>query len=166
MGGRTKAKQADALARLDAGNSQAAEADDSGTEQRSSIQIVKRTGQREDEIRTSENIFRISAGDGVAGEGRRVAEILLSSFAEGAGAVCAAEPADTDARAEWNFFSVATDNFADDLMAGNHARLSGSKFSFDDMQICAAHTAGTHSKKDMSGLELRICDVSDSQRVP
>ena len=50
-------------------------------------------------------------------------------------------------------------------MAGNYARLPRRKFSFHDMQIGSANAAGTNSKKNMAGLELRICDVSDLQRA-
>src|ERR1700676_5105423 len=125
MRGRTEAKQSDALARLDAGNAQAAEADDSGAEERGGVQIVECSRQRKDKVGAGQCIFRVSAGDAVSGERGRVAEVLRASFAIGASAIRPAEPANAGARAEWDFLCGAADYFTDNLMAWDHARLLG-----------------------------------------
>lgn len=164
MRGRTEAKQADALARLDTGDPQAAEADDASAKERSGVQIVERCGQRENKVSPGNCVLRIPSRDGVPGESGRVAEIFQTSLAVGASTVGSAEPGNADARAAGNFFRGAADNFTDDLMAWNHARLLGRQVAFDDMQIGAANTTGTHSQENMSDVELRSCDVGDLQR--
>src|SRR5271157_2503796 len=50
MRGCTEPKQSDALAEFDSRHTQAAEANDSGTEKRGGVQIVKRCGQRKNEV--------------------------------------------------------------------------------------------------------------------
>jgi hypothetical protein len=50
-------------------------------------------------------------------------------------------------------------------MAGNHVAMFWGQLAFDDVEIGAAHAAGAHSQKNISGFELRVSDVSDSQRA-
>jgi len=63
MGRSPEAKQSGALSRFDASDAKTAEADDACTQERSGVQIVEQSGQREDEVSASENVFRISASD-------------------------------------------------------------------------------------------------------
>src|SRR5580704_3143616 len=100
MRGSTKAEQSNAFAELDAGNTQAAEANDSRAEQRGGVQVVERRGQREDKVSASEGVLRVSARDGIASEGGPVAQILHAPFAVRAGAIGPAEPRHADARAQ------------------------------------------------------------------
>src|SRR5579872_185780 len=76
MRGRAEAKQSHALALLHSSHTQAAKSDDASTKQRRGVQIVKSLMQRKNKIGASECVFRVATCDGVAGERRRVAEIL------------------------------------------------------------------------------------------
>jgi hypothetical protein len=77
-------------------------------------------------------------------------------------AIRPAEPANTDARAEWDILRGAADYFTDNLVAWDHARLFGWQIAFDDVQIGTANSAGAHSQENVSVPELRIWNVSDS----
>ena len=62
------------------------------------------------------------------------------------------------------FSARAAGNFTDNLVARNHFVLFRRQFSFDNVKIGAADATGTHPKQNVSSLDLRICDLSDSQR--
>jgi hypothetical protein len=55
------------------------------------------------------------------------------------------------------------DDFADDLMAGDDARVQRRKIALDDVQIGAADAAGDHLEKDLAWLWLRARDVFDGK---
>jgi len=95
----SKTEEADALARLGAGDADASEADHSGAEERRDVSVRERWGKRVDEVGSGCGVLGIASVDGVAGEGDVVAEVFFSAAAEGAGAVGASDPGDSDAGA-------------------------------------------------------------------
>src|SRR5215469_4536730 len=97
MGGGTEAKQPHAFSLFYSRHSQRPEADDSGTQQRRRVEIIELSGNRKAEIGPGERVLGITAVDGVAGECRRITQVLHFAAAVGAGAVGAADPGDTDA---------------------------------------------------------------------
>ncbi len=111
-GGGSEAEEADALAGLSSRDSQAAEADDAGAEQRCGVDVVERVGKGVGEVGANEGVLGVASVGGVAGEGGVVAEVLFAAKAERAGAVGAADPGDADAGS----FVGAVGDFADDLV--------------------------------------------------
>src|SRR4051812_6188304 len=99
-GGGTEAEETDTLARLNGGDPQTAEADDTGAEQRSSMGAVETGWKRVCEVGADESVFGVAAIDGVSGEGGAVAEVLGSAKAVGTGAVGSSYPRDADSRAK------------------------------------------------------------------
>ncbi len=87
-----ESEEAHAIARLDAGDAQAAEADNAGAQQGGGMQIVKTRGQGEHEIRSCQGKLGEPAIDRVAREGGRIAEVFESPGAVRAGSVDAADP--------------------------------------------------------------------------
>ena len=152
-GGAAEAEEADALARLRAGDAQAAEADDAGAEQRRDVVRVEAGRQRVAEVGADEGELGVAAVDGVAGEGGVVAEVLHGVGAEPAGAVDAAHPGDADARAEGELGRGAFDDLADDLVAGDEAGLERRKVALGDVQVGAADAAGDDAEQDVAGGE-------------
>src|ERR1700693_5185919 len=100
MRGRAKTEESNAVARFDSSYSQAAEADDPGAEQRGRVQVVQLCGELEYKIAARRGILRIAAVHWVSGERRSIAKIFEPASAVGAGSVDAANPGNTDARAE------------------------------------------------------------------
>src|SRR5579859_1262230 len=97
MRGSAETKESNAVARLDVGYAQAAESDNARAEQWGRMQIVEHIRKRKNKVRASEGVFRVSAGNGVAGKGWRVAEILHALLAVGTGIISSPEPGDADA---------------------------------------------------------------------
>ena len=120
-----------------------------------------RQGDRE--ISAHGHIFRITAVYGVAGECGCVAEVLHAVRAEPAIAIDAAHPGDTNASSDGQIGGSAFCHFADNLMAGNNARLDGREIAFDDVEIGAANAAGKDFEQDVSGLGLRPRDILDRE---
>jgi hypothetical protein len=151
MRGGAEAEEADALAVLDAGDAKAAEADDSGAQQRSGMERVECGGDGKYEIGAREGVFGVASVDGVASESGGVAEVFLAAKAVGAGAVGSAEPGDADAGSGWCLVGqecpthtgvAGFDYLADDLVAGGDSRVKRREFAFGDVEIGAADSAG------------------------
>jgi hypothetical protein len=87
-----KAEEADAVAGLDLGYAESAEADDAGAEEWGDVGVVEGVGEREDEVGAFEGVLGLASVDGVAGEGGVVAEVFFVVSAEAAGAVGASDP--------------------------------------------------------------------------
>jgi len=148
-GGGTEAEEADAVARLCVGDAEAAEADDSGAEERCYVGVVEGVGERVHEVGADEGVFGVAAVDGVAGEGGVVAEILFVVSAEAAGAVGAADPGDADASVWGEFGGGAFDDFADDLVAEGEGLVDEGKVAFEDVEVGAADSAGEDAEEDV-----------------
>jgi hypothetical protein len=148
MRGSTESEEAYALAFFNAGDAEAAEADDTSAEKWSGVERVEGGGYREHKIGASEGVFRVASVDGVAGEGRGVAEIFFATAAIGAGTVGAAQPGNADAGAgrclvgQERPTHTSLADFAYDLMAGDDSFAVGSEFAFCDVEVGAADSAG------------------------
>jgi hypothetical protein len=133
--------------------------------------VVEGVGQRVDEVGTDEDVFGVAAVDGVAGEGGVVAEVFFVAEAEGAGAVCAADPGDAHAGACGEFGGCAFDDFAYDLVAEDEGLVDEREIAFEDVEVGATDSAGEDAEEDVIGgegwrgdffeLEGRVCDVED-----
>ena len=105
----------------------------------------------------------IAAVDRVAGEDGAVAEVLHVVAAEPAIAVDAADPRNAYARAGGEGCGCAFHHFADDLMAGNDARVQGRKVALDDVEIGAADAAGDDLEQNFAGLRIGMGDFFDGK---
>ncbi len=164
--GRAEPVEAEAPALLDAGETQAAEADNAGAEQRGRVLIGEAIGNGVDEIFGCDDIFGVAAIDGVAGEFRMVAEILGARAAIAADAVGAMQPGNSNARAKREASSAGTEllDHADDLVPWNDGRLARRQFAFDDVQVGAANAAEAHADENLAIRRLRHRDVGELQR--
>jgi len=149
-GGGAEAEETDAFSGLSAGDAEAAEADDAGAEKRSDVCVAEGFGERVGEVGADEDVFGVASIDGVAGEGGVVAEILFVAEAEGAGAVGASDPGDTDAHADGAFGCSSADNLADDLVAGDEGLMHEAEVALEDVEVGAADTAGEDAEHDLS----------------
>ena len=166
MGGGTEAKEADAVARLDSGDTQAAKADDSGAQQRRGVQIVERIGQWKHEVGARGGELGISAIDRIAGKGGRIAKILPASRAIRAGAVDSADPGHSDPGPERQILVCAIHNLADDLMAGDQRVAQRRQFAGHDVQVRATNAAGSHAKQNVARLRFRLRYFFEVQDFP
>src|SRR5580658_1685227 len=155
-------EETDAFARLDACDAQAAESDDAGTEQRSYVDVVQAAGQRVCEVRARQSVFGVTAIHRVAGKNWPVAQIFHFVAAIPAIAVYSAHPGNPHARGDRRFRAFASDDFADNLMAGNQLRPERGQVALHDVQIGATHATREHAQKQMSGDKLRAWDISDN----
>src|SRR5215469_13383817 len=130
-------KKSDALAMFDAGNTQAAEADDARTKKGRSLQIVECRRKRKDKVRARDGIFPVPAGHRVARERWRIAEVFHSFPAILAATSGTADPGDADTRAQRKFRCCSVDNFADNLVAGSNPLLTNWQFALHDVQVGA-----------------------------
>jgi hypothetical protein len=104
-----------------------------------------------------DDVLRVAAVHGVAGEFRTVAEILRPGAAVLAGFIGLVKPGDADASTDGKAPRILTlllDN-PHDLVTRNHRRLARRQFAFDYMQIGAAHTASMHTRKHFVVARLR-----------
>jgi hypothetical protein len=119
MRGSPEAEKAYALAALNSRNSQAAEADNSGTQQRRSTQVVQLFVQWINKIVARNGILGVAAIDAIAGENGRIAKILTAAPAVGTTSIYAAHPRNSDASAQWQLIRGPIFNGTDNLVPGN-----------------------------------------------
>jgi hypothetical protein len=139
---------------LNAGDTQAAVADDAGAEEWSDLGGGHVGRERKGEVCADRCVLGITAVDGVSGKDRAVAEVLHRMAAIPAIAIDAADPGDAGAGAEREFWSGSVDDFADDLVAGDDAGMDWRKVAFNDVQVSAADSAGEDFEENMAGLRL------------
>ena len=96
-----------------------------------------------------------------------VAEIFHSVATEFASLVGAVEPGDSDACAHAQAACAVAEllDNADDLMAGNHGRLSRRQFAFDHVQIGAANAATIDAHQHFAFPRLRNGDIGEFERI-
>jgi hypothetical protein len=143
-------EEADPFSRLDAGDTQATESDDTGTQERSDVGVVEGGWKGEGKVGTDQGVLCVAPVDGVAGEDGIVAEILFAAAAEGAGAVGAADPGDADAHPRGAVSGRTCDDLADNLMAGDEGPVDEGEIAFEDMEIGAAYSAGEDTEEEMA----------------
>jgi hypothetical protein len=168
MGRSTETKQSDAIARLDAGHTQAAKTNNARAQQRGSVQIVELIGKRKSEIGANGRIFRVPAVRAIPSKGGRIAEILQAKLTIPARAVDSANPGNAHPCADSEFLGSAgrmsAYYFADNLMSRDYSRATGWQFAFDDMQISAADSTGTHPQENLTGLRFRPRHLANPKR--
>jgi len=101
MGGGAKSVETQLASGFDPGKAQAAEADNSGTEQRSSLLVAKFAWDGVDKVLWSNNVLRVAAVDGIARERGMVAKIFGPSAAVLASAVGVVQPGNAYPLADW-----------------------------------------------------------------
>src|SRR6266481_6924731 len=165
--GCAKAVQREAPAFFDTRNSQAAEADDSGTEKWSGLFIVKVFWNLIYKLFPRHGVLRISAIDGVPGELRMVAKIFHSGAAVFARLIRAVKPGNSHPRASAKtpgLFATFLDD-ANHLVPRDHRRFSRWQFAFDYVQISATDAAKMHADQHFALSRLRHGNVGKFQRV-
>jgi len=177
MRGGAEPEEADALAFFDAGDAEAAKADDSGAQERSGVEIIEGGGDWKDKIGASQRVFGVASVDCVAGKGWRVAKVLFATPAVRASAIGAAEPGNPDAgwcrasldRADEGvrpYVGIAYfDYLADDLVAGDDSRVERREFAFHDVEVGAADSAGEDAEQDVAGVGRGRGNIFDSKRM-
>jgi hypothetical protein len=164
-GGGSEAEESDALARLGAGDAEAAEADDAGAEERGDVGVTGFGGQREDEVSADEGVFGVATVDGVAGEGGIVAEVFFVAETEGTGAVGAADPGNAYAGVCGEFGGGAFYYFADDLVAEDEGMVDEGDVAFVDVEVGAADSAGEDAEEGAAFGDGGDGDVFDVERL-
>ena len=154
---RAEAEHAYSFARFHSSDAQAAESDDPGTQQWRGVQVVQGVRKGIDEVGASQRVFGIPSVNRVAGEHRRVAEILHASNAIRARSVDASQPG--------NAYASARRELADDLMARNQWTAQGRKFALRDVQIRPADPARTDAQQHITGLDGRFGDFFYNQWI-
>src|SRR6266851_2363409 len=162
-GGGAEAEESDAFTRFHAGDTQAAEADDAGAEERGYVGVVQTGGQGVGEVGADQSVLGVATIDGVAGEGGVVAEVLGSAKAVGAGTIGASYPGDAYSRAMGELRGCALDHLADDLMAGDQGFVNQGKIAFEDVQVGTADSAGKHTEQEVPRDEAWAWDFFDAQ---
>jgi hypothetical protein len=146
-GGGSEAEEADALAGLCACYAKAAEADDSGAEERGYVGVVEGVGERVDEVGADEGVLGVASVDGVAGEDGIVAEVFFVADAEGTGAVGATDPGDAYACAERRWGSDRkVGGSAGEGFDGNASALGG--------KVYVANGVAMYVAEDWSGVGM------------
>ncbi len=103
----------------------------------------------------------VPAIDRVAGECRRVAEILRAAAAVGTRAVGAADPRDSHPRADRKGGSGAGGDLAHNLVSGNQRAEARRQLAFHDVEVGAADAAGAHANHNLVGRGFRTRHLAD-----
>ena len=150
VGGGAEAPDAEAAGV--AGHAQGAQADQAGAQQRGGLGVVVAVGQGEAVGGVGDGELGVAAVQRVAGEARRVAQVLAAGAAVGAGAAGVAEPGDADAPAdgERGGAGAAGQHLAHDLVAGDQGQLGMRQLAVDDVQVGAADRAGLDPHQDLA----------------
>src|SRR5260370_22868441 len=124
MGGCAKSVEAQLASRFDPGKAQAAEADNSGTEQRSGLLVAKFAWDGVDKVLWSNNVLRVAAVDGIAGERGMVANIFGPSAAVLTTAIGWGQPSNAYSCADEKARCAGSQRFdqTDDLVSRNYRR--------------------------------------------
>jgi hypothetical protein len=102
-------------------------------------------------------VRRVAAIAGVAGEGRRVAQILPPRSAKRADAAGGAEPRHANARADRDAGHASADrgDATDNLVPGHDREFGIGKLAVDHVQIGAADAAGRNLDQNLACRRLR-----------
>jgi len=185
MSGGAEAEKPDALALFDTCHAERAESDDASAEQRSGMEIVQLRRNRKTKVGTGERVFGIASVHGIAGKRREVAQVFHIAATVGAGAVDAAEPGNTDAatfryvagqilissrRAAFSLdrqaacptrSNLSGNDFADDLVSRDDARIARRQFTLYDVQVGAADAASEDTQQNVVRFWGRSWNVFD-----
>src|ERR1700694_386866 len=103
-----------------------------------------------------------------AGVARLRTQILFPPDTELAASAGVPKPCDTDPVTDLEIaigIRTRCDDLADGLVSRRHPRLVDRQVTLCDVQIGAAHTAGVHGDKKLTGTGARHSDVDAFQRV-
>ena len=129
--------------------------------------VAVAVGEREAEGGVGDGELGVAAVQRVAGEARRVAQVLPARAAVGAGPAGVAEPRDADAATGrergWRPTPQAID-LAHDLVAGDQRQLGMRQFAVDHVQIGPADGAGPDPHQNLARAGDRVGDLRRAQR--
>src|SRR5262249_38265709 len=134
------------------GHAIAAPADQTGTQKRRRLRVVGCAWQREAEPRIGDRMRRIAAIARIAGEQRRVAEILPALPTIGADSAGVSEPGHANPVAWRKASDIGADRRhpSDDLVPGHDRQLRINELAVNDMQIGAADAASGNLDQDLA----------------
>jgi hypothetical protein len=155
VGGGAEAVEADPLGV--ARKAERAVADQPGAEERRRLEVVETVGNRQAVALVCDDPVRVAAVEVVAGEARRLAEVLAAGEAEAARAVRPAEPRHSEA--------LPVLRPADDLVAQDEWKLRIRQLAVHDVEIGAADAAGRHAEPDLAGRRHRRRNLLQPQRL-
>src|SRR5690606_3335949 len=129
-----------------AGRAIRAKADEPGAKERRGLLVRITRRQLEAIALVGDDVLGVTAGERIARESRRVAEILGAEDAVPATAAGRPEPRHADARAERQRpgLAAARDDAADDLVARNDRIRNVRQLVVEDVQVRPADAAGEH----------------------
>src|ERR1035437_6214816 len=165
MGGGAEAVEAERLAF--AGHAVAAPADQAGAQPRRDLGIVAAISKRKTKPRVGQHMCRIAAIAGVAGEHRRIAQVLGAAAAIRAYPAGRAQPRHADALTQRKSADARTrsGDAADDLVPRHDRQLGVFQLAVDHMQIGAADLAGRNRDQDFARAGLRHWPLAHDERA-
>src|SRR5712692_4924747 len=119
------------------------------------------------EGRRRNDVFRVAAVHVIAGEQRRLAQVLPAGLAVAADAVALVQPGHAGAVALFEPGRARSDLVydADDLVAGHDGALAPRQVAVDDVKIGMAHAAGRHPQPDLARAGLRRSQLYQLERL-
>ena len=151
MGGGAEAVETERLAL--ARHAIAAPADQAGAQPGRDLGVVARLAERKAKPRIGDRMGRIAAVARIAGEHRRIAQVLGAAAAIGTGPAGRAQPGHADALADGkaaHALHPMRRHAADDLVARHDRQFRVFQFAVDHMQIGAADPAGRDRDQDFA----------------
>jgi hypothetical protein len=106
--------------------------------------VIQRRGERENEVGPRGRELRVSSVYRIAGEGRRIAKILMVILAIPACAVRAPDPGNTYPCSQSEFRRRPLNNFFHDLVTRNQNFPQGAEFAFNNVEVGPANAARPH----------------------
>jgi hypothetical protein len=131
------------------------------------MHVVERIGKREAVVRTRDRMLRIAAVAAVAGELRRVAQVLVVRPAVGAGTAGCAKPWHADPIADAKAVDSRAERLddADDLVSDYAWKGWVRQFAIHDVQVGAADAACVHAQQHFAGRGPRHRPDDELQRA-
>ena len=164
---RRRAEAVDADRSRVARHLQASPADETGAEQRRLFSRIGAFGQREAEGRVGYGVRGIAAVARVAGEKRVVAQVFALRRAIGTATAGVAEPWHADALPGFQAGDAGAERIddPDDLVARRDRKPRLRQFAVDDVEVCAADSAGEDAQANFagSGRGQGTCDLPQAR---
>jgi hypothetical protein len=141
---RAEAVEPEARPGADFGEPETPKAYDAGAKQGGRLEIGERRRQFVYESFRGGGVFGVAAVYCPSGELGIVAKVLATALAEFASAAGSVQPGNAYSRTFGDCACARSMrlDYADDLVAGNDARLANGKLTLRNVQVCAAHPAG------------------------
>jgi hypothetical protein len=156
------------LTRLAAGHLQCAPADQPGAHQGREVDRVLIGAQRQAEVGLGDHVAGEAAVAGVAGELRRVAQVLVAIGAVAAMAAGVRQPRHADTLPDMQPADPRPERLdhADDLVPRHDRQPALRQFAVDHVQVGAAHGASQHAQAHLAGKRLRRGPFLQHQGLP